>query len=100
MRNISLSCPVREAVRTHKAKAGAAVVIDAPRWAQRCADAPILKRSKGKAPMLKLHKRIDKFSRRILNNRAHIVEDLGLVLRHAWTLPYLATPWCRMECKR
>lgn len=43
--------------------------------------------------MLTLPKRIDKFGRRIFNNRSHIIEDLGLVLRHAWTLPYLATPW-------
>lgn len=32
-------------------------------------------------------------ARQVLHNRAHIRTDLGLVLRHAWTLPYLTRPW-------
>lgn len=33
-----------------------------------------------------------KFTDRILNNRSAIQKDLSLVLRHAWTLPYLILP--------
>lgn len=33
-----------------------------------------------------------KFTDRILNNRGSIQKDLSLVLRHAWTLPYLVLP--------
>lgn len=34
-----------------------------------------------------------KFTDRILNNRDAIQKDLSLVLRHAWTLPYLFSPY-------
>lgn len=43
--------------------------------------------------MPSLRNRFEKFTRRIVSNRAHIAQDLGLALQHAWTLPYLASPW-------
>lgn len=43
--------------------------------------------------MFSIRKQVAKFTNRIINNRAHIKEDLALAAKHAWTLPLLATPW-------
>lgn len=43
--------------------------------------------------MLRIRQRIVKFSQRIIRNRANIVEDVDLALQHAWTIPYLTSPW-------
>ena len=43
--------------------------------------------------MFRIYQPVTKFTRRILNNRQHIRQDLALALRHAWTLPLLGAPW-------
>ena len=43
--------------------------------------------------MLSIPRQINKFTNRIFNNRAHILQDLSLAARHAWTIPLLASPW-------
>ncbi len=37
--------------------------------------------------------KVKKFTRRITNNRASIANDLSLAVRHAWSIPYLFSPW-------
>ncbi|HVL02660.1 MAG TPA: hypothetical protein VM553_22730 [Dongiaceae bacterium] len=43
--------------------------------------------------MFKLIQQGQTIARRLYNNRIHIREDLTLALQHAWTLPYLTSPW-------
>ena len=43
--------------------------------------------------MSTLRHRLTKFAQRIIRNRTNIIEDLDLVFQHAWTIPYLTTPW-------
>ena len=40
-----------------------------------------------------LIRKTKKFSDRILNNQDSIQKDLSLVLRHAWTIPFLFSPY-------
>lgn len=52
--------------------------------------------------MLKIRRSVGTFARRIITNRSHLSQDLVLALQHAWTIPYLISPWssealCRSE---
>ncbi|MCG8312995.1 MAG: hypothetical protein MI976_07235 [Pseudomonadales bacterium] len=38
-------------------------------------------------------KKIEKFTRRIVNNRHSIIRDLSLVAEHGWSFAYLFSPW-------